>query len=65
MGLIPGLEKSLGEGSGYLLQYSYLENPMDKRSLAGYSPWGHKESDMAEHKQKMPQGSHPYPTTPH
>ena len=21
---------------------------MDKRSLAGYSPWGHKESDATE-----------------
>ena len=21
---------------------------MDKRSLEGYSPWGHKESDMIE-----------------
>ena len=21
-----------------------------QRSLAGYSPWGHKESDMSEHK---------------
>ena len=28
------------------LQYSYLENPMDReRSLVGYSPWGRKESD--------------------
>ena len=30
-GLIPGLERSLGEGNGNLLQYSCLENPMDKR----------------------------------
>ena len=22
--------------------------PMEKRSLLGYSPWGHKESDMTE-----------------
>ena len=28
LGLIPGLGKSLGEGSGYPLQYSGLENPM-------------------------------------
>ena len=27
------------------LQYSCLENP---RGLAGYSPWGHKESDTTE-----------------
>ena len=30
------------------LQYSCLENPHGQRSLAGYSPWGCKESDMAE-----------------
>ena len=28
----------------YLLQYSCLENSME-RSLVGYSPWVHKESD--------------------
>ena len=28
-GLIPGLERSPGEGNGNLLQYSCLENPMD------------------------------------
>ena len=27
---IPGLGRSLGEGSGYLLQCSYLENSMDR-----------------------------------
>ena len=30
LGLIPGLGRSPGEGSGYPLQYSGLENPMDK-----------------------------------
>ena len=25
-----------------------LENPHGQRSLAGYSPWGRKESDMIE-----------------
>ena len=29
LGLITGLEKSLGEGKGYPLQYSGLENSMD------------------------------------
>ena len=29
-GLIPGLGRSPGEGNGYPLQYSYLENPMDR-----------------------------------
>ena len=35
-------------GHGNPLQYSYLENPHGQRSLAGYSPWGCKESDMTE-----------------
>ena len=29
VGLIPGLGRSPGEGNGYLLQYSSLENSMD------------------------------------
>ena len=29
LGLIPGLGRSLGEGNGYPLQYSFLEDPMD------------------------------------
>ena len=29
LGLLPGLGRSLGEGKGYLLQYSGLENPVD------------------------------------
>ena len=29
-GLIPGLGRSPGEGNGYPLQYSCLENPMDR-----------------------------------
>ena len=39
VGLIPGLGMSPGEGNGNPLQYSCLENPMDRKSLAGYSPW--------------------------
>ena len=42
LGLIPGLGRSPGEGKGYPLQYSGLENSMD------CSPWDHKESDTAE-----------------
>ena len=38
-GLIPGLERSPGEGNGYPLQYSCLENPMDS-SLPGSSVHG-------------------------
>ena len=48
LGLIPGLGRSSGEGNGYPLQYSCLENYMEQRSLADYSSWGCKESDMTE-----------------
>ena len=30
LGLIPGSERSPGEGNGYLLQYSCLEKSMDR-----------------------------------
>ena len=30
------------------LQFSCLEKPHRQRSLAGYSPWGHRELDMTE-----------------
>ena len=30
------------------LQYACLENPHGQRSLVGYSPWGHKESNRTE-----------------
>ena len=42
LGSIPGLGRSPGEGKGYALQYSGLEN------FRLYSPWGRKESDMTE-----------------
>ena len=42
LGLITGLGRSPGEGDSYSLQYSGLENSMD-RGLASYSPWGRKE----------------------
>ena len=48
LGSIPGMGRSPGEGHGNPLQYSSLENPHRQRSLVGYSPWGHKESDMTE-----------------
>ena len=48
LGLIPGLGRSRGGGHGNLLQYSCLKNPQEQKSLAGYSPWGHKELDMTE-----------------
>ena len=41
-GLIPGLERSTGEGNGNQLQYSCLENPMDRGALQAI------ESDTTE-----------------
>ena len=48
LGLIPGSGRSPGGGHGTPLQYSCLENPHGQKSLVGYSPWGHKESDTTE-----------------
>ena len=44
LGLIPGLGRSPGEGKGYPLHYSGLENSMDSI----YNPWGRQESDTNE-----------------
>ena len=44
---IPGSGRSPGGGHGNLLQYSCLENPMDKGAWWD-SPQGHKESDVTE-----------------
>ena len=40
--LIPGLGRSSGEGKGYPLYYSGLENSMD------CSPWDREDSDMTQ-----------------
>ena len=45
LGLIPGLGRSPGGEHGNPLYYSFLENLHGQKSLAGYSPWGHKELD--------------------
>ena len=47
-GSIPGLGRSPGGGHGNPLQYSLSGESHVQRSLAGYSPWGHKESDTTE-----------------
>ena len=46
---IPGLGRSPEVGNGNSLQYSCLEKSHGQRRLAGYSPWGCKKSDLAEH----------------
>ena len=45
LGSIPGLGRSPGEGKGYPLQNSGLEDSLD---CILYSPWGRKESDTTE-----------------
>ena len=54
LGLIPGPGRYLGRRHGSLLQYSCLENPHGQRSLVGYSPWGHRESDTTERPTFLP-----------
>ena len=48
LGLISGLGRSAGRGRGNPLQCSCLENPSGQMSLAGYSPWSHKELETTE-----------------
>ena len=48
LGSIPGLGRSPGEENSCPPQYSDSENPMDSIVHGVYSPWGCKESDMAE-----------------
>ena len=48
LGLIPGSGRSPGGGHGNPLQYSYLENSMDKRACWATVHKGCKESDTTE-----------------
>ena len=49
LGSNPGLRTSPGGGHGNPLQYSGLENPMDRGAWQDtYSPWGRKELDTTE-----------------
>ena len=50
LGLIPGSERFPGEGNGNPLQYSCLENSMDRGAwgLDGLQFMGYKESDTTE-----------------
>ena len=48
LGSSPGLGRSPGGGHGNPLQDSCLENPQGQRSLAGCSPWDHREWDTTE-----------------
>ena len=48
LGSIPGWVRSHAGGHGNPLQYSCLENLRGQRSMASYSPWGHKESNTTK-----------------
>ena len=48
VGSIPGSGRSPEEGNGNPLQYSCLENPMDRGTWGATVHGGHKESDTAE-----------------
>ena len=48
VGLILAVGGSPRGGRGNPLQYSCLKTSREQRSLAGYSPWGHRETDRTE-----------------
>ena len=48
LGSILGSGRCPGGGNGNPLQYSSPGEPHGRRSLAGYSPWGHKILDTTE-----------------
>ena len=48
LGLIPGWGRSYGEGKGYPLQYSYLENSVERGAWWADSPQDCKESETTE-----------------
>ena len=48
-GLIPGSDRSPGEGNSYPFQYSCLENPMDREAWWAIVHGVTKELDMTEH----------------
>ena len=48
VGSIPGLGRFPGGGNGNPVQPSLPGESHRQRSLAGYSPWGHKELNTTE-----------------
>ena len=48
LGWIPVSERSPGKGNGNTLQYSCLENSMDRRAWWAYSPWGHSQTQLRD-----------------
>ena len=60
LGSIPGSGRFPGGGHGNPIQYSCLENPMNRGAWQAYSPWGAQDLDMTEqlnhhhHPHKLP-----------
>ena len=54
LGSIPGLRRSPGEGKGYLLQYTGLENPMDY-IVQGSQRVGHARTTLMSFTSMFPQ----------
>ena len=50
VGSVPRLRRSSGRGNGNPVQYSNRKKFHGQRTLAGYSPWDHRESDMTEYR---------------
>ena len=68
-GSVPGLGRSSGGGHGNLLQYSYLENPMDRgawwatvhkvaKSWTRLSDLAHTHVEVQIEKEPSPGGGH-------
>ena len=53
VGLIPGSGISSGGGNGIRTPVSLPGKSHGQRSLAGYSPWGCKESDATGHRERQ------------
>ena len=56
LGSIPGSGRSPGEGNGNPFQYSCHGQSHGWRSLIGYSPWCHEESDTTEQRHILAHG---------
>ena len=47
-GFDPCMGRSPGKGNSYPLQYSCVENSMDRGAWWATNPWAHKELDMTQ-----------------
>ena len=54
LGSIPGLGRYPGEGNGNLLQYSYLENPMDRGAWWSIHRVAKRQTRLSDHSQSLP-----------